>query len=79
MADTLLGRLQQHVSAQPQKKLFSFIAPGLEGGRIEKSYTYAEFDVETSELAQRLLEAGLKRGDRYVAQIRNVDKVKNKF
>lgn len=62
--DLLLDRLASHVANQPSKKLFSFLGPGLEGGRIQKSYTYAELEQETSEVALRLLESGLKSGDR---------------
>ena len=62
--DYLLDRLSQHVSQQPSKKLFSFIGPGLDGGRIQKSFTYSELAKETTEVAQRLLAAGLTKGDR---------------
>ena len=62
--DFLLDRLSQHATQQPDKKLFSFIGPGLDGGRIQKSYSYAELAKETTEVAQRLLAAGLKKGDR---------------
>jgi acyl-CoA synthetase (AMP-forming)/AMP-acid ligase II len=60
----LLDRLAQRATQQPSKKLFSFLGPGLDGGRLQKSYTYEELAQSTSALAQRLLESGLKRGDR---------------
>ena len=62
--ELLLDRFSTNVKKNPSKKIFSFIVPGLDGGRIQKSYTYNELAEETSLLAQRLLEAGLKRGDR---------------
>ena len=62
--ELLLDRFSTNVKKKPSKKIFSFIVPGLDGGRIKKSYTYNELAEETSLLAQRLLEAGLKRGDR---------------
>jgi acyl-CoA synthetase (AMP-forming)/AMP-acid ligase II len=62
--DLLLDRFAKNVAKQPSKAIFSFIAPGLDGGRIQKSFTYDELAKETSALAQRLLEAGLKKGDR---------------
>jgi hypothetical protein len=64
--DLLLDRLAQGVEKQPSKPVFSFVASGLEGGRVQKSLTYEALAKETSELAQRLLEAGLTKGDRYV-------------
>jgi len=62
--DLLLDRFSQHVSQQASKKLFSFIGPGLDAGRLQTSYTYAELATETAQASQRLLAAGLKRGDR---------------
>jgi acyl-CoA synthetase (AMP-forming)/AMP-acid ligase II len=62
--DLVLERFSENCSKYAAKTLFSFLSPGLDGGRIQKSYTYAAFETESSDLAQRLLESGLKRGDR---------------
>ena len=64
--DLLLDRFAKNCTKQPSKTLFSFISPGLDGGRIQNSYTYDELNNATSALAQRLIAEGLKRGDRYV-------------
>lgn len=61
----LLDRFYQNATKNPQKTAFSFVASGVDGGRIVKSLTYKELVVETSALATRLIhDAGLKRGDR---------------
>ena len=62
--DLLLKRLSGNASKEPNKTLFSFIAPSSDGGRVQKSFTYIALEEETSALAQRLLEEGLKQGDR---------------
>jgi acyl-CoA synthetase (AMP-forming)/AMP-acid ligase II len=62
--DLLLERLAKNVAKAPKKTLLSFISPGLNGGKIQKSFTYEELEQETSDLAQRLLESGLAKGDR---------------
>ena len=62
--DLLLDRFAKNAARHPSKKVFSYIAPGLDGGRLQKSYTYADLSKETDALGQRLLEAGLKSGDR---------------
>lgn len=66
LKDGLLDRLSQHASQQPSKYIFNFVGPGLDGGSLQTSYTYDELAKETTEVAQRLLSAGLKQGDRYV-------------
>jgi hypothetical protein len=65
--DFLLDRLSIHAKEQPDKKVFSFIGPGIDGGRIQKSYTYNELAKETSRVAHVLLSSGLAAGDRCVA------------
>lgn len=62
--DLVLDRLAQNVSKYSSKKLFSFLGSGADGGKVQKSFTYESFSNETSKLAQRLHESGLKRGDR---------------
>ena len=62
--DLVLDRLAQNVSKYSSKKLFSFLGSGPDGGKVQKSFTYESFSSETSKLAQRLHESGLKRGDR---------------
>ena len=65
--DLLLDRLTRNAIKTPNKPLFSFIAPGPNGGKIQTSLTYYEVARSTSELAQRLLDEGIQKGDRYVA------------
>lgn len=63
--DLLLKRLSENASKTPNKAAFTFIGSGLDGGRVQKSYTYSSLEVETSTLAERLVnEEGLKHGDR---------------
>jgi acyl-CoA synthetase (AMP-forming)/AMP-acid ligase II len=62
--DLVLDRLAKNIDKDGSKTLFTFLGPGLDGGRVQKSYTYSAFAQETSNLAQRLLESGLKQGDR---------------
>lgn len=62
--DLLLNRLTKNIAKDGSKKLFTFLGPGLNGGKVQKSYTYDSFNLETSNLAQRLLESGLRQGDR---------------
>ena len=63
----LLDRLDENVKKTPKKVAFSFLSPGVDGGRVTKTLTYDQLSTETSALAVRLLEAGLKEGDRYVS------------
>ena len=63
----LLDRLKENVKKTPKKVAFSFLSSGVDGGRVAKTLTYDELATETTALAVRLLEAGLKRGDRYVS------------
>lgn len=62
--DFLLDRLSRNAKEQPDKKVFSFIGPGIDGGTIRKVYTYNEIAIESSRLAQHLLSSGLKPGER---------------
>lgn len=62
--DLFLTRFATNVSKNGGKELFSFLGPGLDGGRIQKSHTYESFDRETSNLARHLLGSGLRQGDR---------------
>lgn len=59
-----LDRLQKNVDKHNSKTSLSYIAPGLDGGRIAKACTYQELAEETTVLAHRLLDRGLKQGDR---------------
>lgn len=63
-SELVLERLAKNAGKYGSKNLFTFLGPGLDGGRVQKSYTYTAFTQETSNLAQRLLENGLKQGDR---------------
>jgi acyl-CoA synthetase (AMP-forming)/AMP-acid ligase II len=60
----LLDRLKEGVSKFPSKNVFSFISPGVDGGRIAQSCTYQQLDNQTTLLAKHLLETGLQKGDR---------------
>lgn len=62
--DLLLDRLKGHTDQQPNKGVFSFLGSGLDGGRVQKAYTYSELAQETTALAHRLLASGLSPGDR---------------
>eukprot|EP00980_Cylindrotheca_fusiformis_P003161 scaffold721_cov131-Cylindrotheca_fusiformis.AAC.51 len=62
--ELVLDRLNKNVEKNGSKTLFTFLSPGLDGGSLQKSYTYAAFALETSNLAQRLLESGMNQGDR---------------
>ncbi len=60
----LLDRLSHHASEQPKKQVLTFLNPGLDGGRVHKSLSYFELSEKTTQVAQRLLAVGLKRGER---------------
>ena len=60
----LLERLKEGVTKFPSKNVFSFISPGVDGGRIVKSCTYQQLEDQTTLLARHLLDAGLQKGDR---------------
>jgi acyl-CoA synthetase (AMP-forming)/AMP-acid ligase II/acyl carrier protein len=61
----LLDQLEENAAKHPNKTVFSFLSPGLNGGRISASLTYAELQQQTTDLAQRLLsQGGLSKGDR---------------
>jgi len=64
--DFLLDRLSRHAKEQPNKTVYSFVGPGIDGGTIQKVYTYKELAIETTRIGQLLLASGLKAGDRYV-------------
>lgn len=64
--DLLLDRLAANAQKTPDKQATAFIAPGSNGGKIEKKLTYQELEQETSELASRLVAAGIQKGDRCV-------------
>jgi acyl-CoA synthetase (AMP-forming)/AMP-acid ligase II/acyl carrier protein len=51
----LLDRLEEHATKNPHKTVFSFLSPGLQGGRISASLTYQELQIQTTQLAQKLL------------------------
>ena len=62
--DLLLDRLSQNAKTYASKKAVTFLAPGKNGGKVEREMTYEQFEAETTALAGRLLEKGLKQGDR---------------
>ncbi|CAB9527462.1 Putative fatty-acid--CoA ligase FadD21 [Seminavis robusta] len=64
MPDLLLDRLAKNASTYAKKKAVAFLAPGKDGGKIQRELTYAQVEAETSALASLLLEKGLKHGDR---------------
>lgn len=64
--DLLLERLSQNARTYATKKAVTFLAPGPQGGKVEREMTYEQIEVETTALAGRLLDKGLKQGDRYV-------------
>jgi acyl-CoA synthetase (AMP-forming)/AMP-acid ligase II len=66
--ELLLKRLDYNVTKHASKKLLSFISPGPNGGKLQRQLTYAEVGHETSQMAHRLLEAGISKGDRCVNQ-----------
>lgn len=62
--DLFLDRFTKNVAKDGSKKLFTFLGPGLDGGKIQKAFTYDSFNLETSNLSQHLIESGLRQGDR---------------
>jgi acyl-coenzyme A synthetase/AMP-(fatty) acid ligase len=66
--ELLLKRLDYNVTKHASKKLLSFISPGPNGGKLQRQLTYADVGHETSQMAQRLLEVGISKGDRCVNQ-----------
>lgn len=62
--DFLLDRLAQNASRYPKKTAVTFLASGSNGGKVEHQLTYSELEKQTSNIANRLLESGLSKGDR---------------
>jgi non-ribosomal peptide synthetase component E (peptide arylation enzyme) len=62
--DFLLDRLAENATKQPTKLAVAFVAPGLNGGKLERQLTYQALAQETSDLATRLLESGITKGER---------------
>jgi acyl-coenzyme A synthetase/AMP-(fatty) acid ligase len=62
--DFLLNRLAENASKEPSKLAMAFLTPGPNGGKLSKQLTYQALEQETSELAARLLESGMVKGDR---------------
>ena len=62
--DFLLDRLAHHAREQPNKIVFSFLSPGLDGGKVQKTFTYNELSQTTSHVTEQLVQRGLMRGDR---------------
>jgi acyl-CoA synthetase (AMP-forming)/AMP-acid ligase II len=62
----LLDRLALHSRQSPNKVAATFLAPGPDGGTVQRRLTYGELDRVTSGLAERLTaREGLNPGDRY--------------
>jgi acyl-coenzyme A synthetase/AMP-(fatty) acid ligase len=65
MSELLLDRLSKHAAkAHSSKRAVAFLGPAKNGGKIDRELSYSEIESKTSELAQHLLEKGLKKGDR---------------
>jgi len=65
--DFLLDRVAENARRRPTKVAVSFLAGGPNGGKLQSQLTYAELEEETTAIANRLVDAGIARGDRYVA------------
>eukprot|EP00551_Chaetoceros_affinis_P009322 CAMPEP_0203663112 /NCGR_PEP_ID=MMETSP0090-20130426/827_1 /ASSEMBLY_ACC=CAM_ASM_001088 /TAXON_ID=426623 /ORGANISM="Chaetoceros affinis, Strain CCMP159" /LENGTH=772 /DNA_ID=CAMNT_0050525981 /DNA_START=142 /DNA_END=2460 /DNA_ORIENTATION=- len=61
--DPLLARLEKNVKKSPTKEALTFLGSGSNGGVVESKFTYKEIWDETDNLAENLLESGMKQGD----------------
>ena len=64
--ESLLGRLKENVETRGDKTAVTFLEPGVNGGKVQKSFTYAELWAETSKVALTIKDQGLKKGDKAV-------------
>ena len=64
--DLLLDRLSKNAKTYASKTAVTFLASGKDGGKVEREMKYEQIEAETTALAGRLLDKGLKQGDRYV-------------
>ena len=61
--DSLLHRLSQHTSNNPQKNALTFLNKGPNGGSITTQLNYGNVADQTDTIATKLLEKGLVKGD----------------
>jgi len=66
MIDSLLERLEKNTIQSPNKEALLFLESGVNGGTIQKKFTYQDVWDETEILAENLLAQGIKQGDLYV-------------
>lgn len=64
--DLLLDRIERNVNNAASKTAVSFLEPGPDGGKIQRSLTYESLWEETMKVAEILKDHGLKKGDRAV-------------
>lgn len=62
--DLLLDRLAKNAKNNGTKIAIAFVAPGPDGGKLSLQLSYSEVEAQTTELALRLRNSGLKKGDR---------------
>mmetsp|Transcript_28439 Transcript_28439/g.33085 ORF Transcript_28439/g.33085 Transcript_28439/m.33085 type:complete len:818 (-) Transcript_28439:80-2533(-) len=63
MIDSLLERLEKNTIQSPNKEALLFLESGVNGGTIQKKFTYQDVWDETEILAENLLAQGIKQGD----------------
>lgn len=61
--ELVLQRLLSN-AASNTKTAVTFLSGASNGGKVEKQLTYEQLERETSNVAQKLLKAGIQRGDR---------------
>lgn len=64
LPDLLLTRLKKNVKTYPEKNAVTFLSNGSDGGKVEKQFTYKTLEKEVNNVAQRLVDAGIRKGDR---------------
>jgi len=62
--DLLLDRLAKNAMSNGSKIAIAFVTPGPDGGKLSLQLSYSEVEAQTTELAMRLRNSGLKKGDR---------------
>lgn len=62
----VLDRLEQNARKYPNKTVITYLTSAPNGGKVETQLTYSDLVQRTDDLANRLLECGLTKGDRAV-------------
>lgn len=66
MDESFLTQLKKFTLLTPGKKVATFLDSGPNGGTISREISYHDLETLSDQLAVRILESNLKKGDRFV-------------